>query len=174
MLIELNCGEKRWSLPLREVVSWNTGAVTLNADPTASTFAWGSELKCRIGQTFSDDVWSTSAWGSELKYPADATLVPALGLPLREVVSWNDFLDLLQEFLHASLPLREVVSWNAYIVLDKISEAMSTSAWGSELKCQSRRWGIGRYSSLPLREVVSWNPPLAADSCTVLVYLCVR
>ena len=54
------------------------------------------------------------------------------------------------------LPLREVVSWNIRNPSSMSTRYMSTSAWGSELKCTMSAFPE-EDSGLPLREVVSWN-----------------
>ena len=105
------------------------------------------------------------------------SIYKTLGLPLREVVSWN--IAIIDNILWMfCLPLREVVSWNKLEDIKDIGEKLSTSAWGSELKylktafhiqnmLSTSAWGSElkwiatskrkRFYSLPLREVVSWN-----------------
>ena len=160
-----------------------------------STSAWGSELKYSIIVSDIDHATvSTSAWGSELKLWFRIIFLCNQGLPLREVVSWNDIfswhhsLDMslpLREVVSwnltviskpaakPSLPLREVVSWNILKAENNLLKCVSTSAWGSELKCPDALVASD-LSGLPLREVVSWNIKSSLGFPVRTVYLCVR
>ena len=138
--------------------------------------------------TKQDKRWSTSAWGSELKYWLNECHRTALRLPLREVVSWNDFsclfsslsqpstsawgseLKYIKRFLLRSvlrLPLREVVSWNAVQACLMDTPASSTSAWGSELKYYN-----GNYPGHNRPSTSAWGSELKCD-CLVCFLLCV-
>ena len=114
----LDSDEQKLSLPLREVVSWNVNKVYKKDLEKLSTSAWGSELK---------SVWCFRNQNVQVR------------LPLREVVSWNKRAT-LQPAGRKSLPLREVVSWNCNGVGETDDPYLSTSAWGSELKCPYCNW----------------------------------
>ena len=94
---------------------------------------------------------STSVWGSELKCQYSPRKERGAGLPLCEVVSWNEA-GMSEVAAISGLPLCEVVSWNA--------------SWAAF---------VASSQGLPLCEVVSWNPCWSAStSSTFFVYLCMR
>ena len=138
-------------LPLREVVSWNEIRVCIRPHFRQSTSAWGSELKL------------LTAAGKDLEHC----------LPLREVVSWNTSRNNIN-VPWSGLPLREVVSWNISGNLNSPARSMSTSAWGSELKCISETKITGMTSSTS-----AWGSELKYhkelwNRSKCFVYLCVR
>ena len=122
-----------------------------------STSVWGSELKSFSSAFASASFRSTSVWGSELKCDCHVHQQSTVRLPLCEVVSWNNLPSsapggclrlplcevvswniLLFYFLRintARLPLCEVVSWNILSQNKEKLYNLSTSVWGSELKC---------------------------------------
>ena len=66
-----------------------------------------------------------------------------------------DVLDVL--YGKHGLPLCEVVSWNQLKRKQDRRQKRSTSVWGSELKCLNVTTFCTTNDSLPLCEVVSWN-----------------
>ena len=116
-------------------------------------------------------------------------------LPLREVVSWNDYeLRRIQRGRTSTSAWGSELKWLTWYLLACVSPP-STSAWGSELKYVFENktdstwrlplrevvsWNTGinekniKAFSLPLREVVSWNKNLANAIFGNIVYLCVR
>ena len=142
-------------LPLCEVVSWNTRSLAFSELTCTSTSVWGSELKCYFLSEIHHVNKSTSVWGSELKCPWCSRQVQLYGLPLCEVVSWNNSCA-VSAGINYSLPLCEVVSWNVVPFTGLIDAPLSTSVWGSELKYDN--WfSTYPFTGLPLCEVVSWN-----------------
>ena len=64
-----------------------------------------------IGKSLSVADRSSSSWGCELKCSLNCLFAIRYSHPLREDVSWNDFLEAREPFT-ARHPLREDVSWN--------------------------------------------------------------
>ena len=138
-------------LPLREVVSWNVLSITVS--PSARRLPLREVVSWNISTAFQKAV--------------------GVSLPLREVVSWNTIMWRIRP-VSICLPLREVVSWNVNDTENVSISAMSTFAWGSELKYNERKRKTA-VMGLPLREVVSWNISSSVMySHLIDVYLCVR
>ena len=135
-------------------------------------------------------VLSSSSWGCELKYMAYIHQSPKLYRhPLREDVSWNEYvvmkqgdkgvilfvrmwveiyLAILLSLRSPSHPLREDVSWNMHHTIISSPGSSSSSSWGCELKwllCLS----LPRYRS----SSSSWGCELKCMSCHLRKnYLC--
>ena len=102
-----------WRRPLREVVSWNLILAAEIQMNWSSTSSWGRELKLHKEETdpetYNVDLFVRS-WVET--YMAMGLYWLYRGRPLREVVSWNIPLVLIQK-VSVCRPLREVVSWNS-------------------------------------------------------------
>ena len=109
---DLQGSEIKPCLPLREVVSWNKEVVEHGS----------YEHSLPLREVVS---WNTTVY---------AWTAGNMRLPLREVVSWNIIL-IPVITMSSRLPLREVVSWNFLFSISGFIASLSTSAWGSELKC---------------------------------------
>ena len=91
--------------------------------------------------------WNTKFW-FKISIP--------LSLPLREVVSWNDYeLRRIQRGRTSTSAWGSELKWLTWYLLACVSPP-STSAWGSELKYVFENKTDSTWR-LPLREVVSWN-----------------
>ena len=173
---------KRPSQPPCEAVSWNTIIQQIFVAQFMSASLWGCELKCKTWRNYLPVLLSASLWGCELKFNTRPYSAKFKGRqPPCEAVSWNMG---TTEPWH--IPIRqppcEAVSWNRHTGEHCITDWLSASLWGCELK-SGRASKLRLAWSQPPCEAVSWNiqwakrkivPPFRQPPCEAVSWNSIR